>query len=62
MFGKFPLSTSNTAADNEFIESLKNAGESGIKLSNLKAILERKKLANLEPSLKATLLMLWIII
>lgn len=48
MFGKFPHSTSNTAADNEFIESFENAGGSGIKQSKLKAILERKKLANIE--------------
>ena len=42
MFGRLSHSTSNTAADNEFIESFENAGGSGIKQSKLKAILERK--------------------
>ena len=42
MFGRLSHSTSNTVADNEFIESFENAGGSGIKQSKLKAILERK--------------------
>ena len=48
MFGKFPHSISNTASDIEFIESFENAGGSGIKQSELRTILERKKLENIE--------------
>ena len=48
MFGKFPHSRSNTTSDIEFIERFENAGGSGIKRSELKTILERKKLENIE--------------
>jgi putative DNA primase/helicase len=43
MFGKFPHSTDNTASDIEFIERFESAGGAGIKQSELRALLERKK-------------------
>jgi len=48
MFGKFPYSRSNTTSDIEFIEQFENAGGFGIKRSELRTILERKKLENIE--------------
>ena len=48
MFGKFPHSRSNTNSDIEFIERFENAGGSGIKQSELRTILDRKKLENIE--------------
>lgn len=48
MFGKFPHSTDNTASDIEFIERFESAGGAGIKQSELRALLKRKKLENIE--------------
>lgn len=48
MFGAFPNSISNTAADIEFIKRFEDAGGPGIKQSELIEILENKKFENIE--------------